>query len=177
MKKLHLIFLLAITLIGCQSQKQPAAALSPVIINNSDSVKVETITTTVYVPVDVAVDLPRQSESNVTMDDSSHVETDLAVSDAWIKDGVLHHHIKNKSGQLKGESFVPQKTERTNKEAVRVKEVPVPEPYPVEIERKWTPMEQIKLAAFWYLLGAVVLSIGFILRKPLLLALRKIIRS
>ena len=29
-------------------------------------------------------------------------------------------------------------------------------------------MEQIKLAAFWYLVGAVIVSIGYIFRKPIL---------
>ncbi len=138
--------------------------------------RVETTVNTVYVPVEVAVDLPRQSESIATPDDSSHVETDLAFSDAWIDDGILHHIIENKPGQLKGEAFVPQITEQTSKEAVKVKEVPVPAPYPVEVERELTLMEQIKFAAFWYLVGAVIVGIGFIFRKPLFTVLRKIIR-
>lgn len=177
MKKLYyIVCLLLPILVGCKTQKQIPAISPPVVLNNSDSVRVETVINTIYVPVDVAVDLPQQSESNVTPDDSSHVETDLAFSDAWIENGILHHLIKNKPGQLKGEAFVPQTTEQTNKEAVKIKEVPVPTPYPVEVERKWTLFEQIKLASFWYLLGAVVVSIGLIFRKPLLMALRKIIR-
>ncbi|WP_289744557.1 hypothetical protein [uncultured Duncaniella sp.] len=178
MKKLcYLICLLSLALVGCKTQKQIPATLPPVVLKNSDSVRVETIVNTVYVPVEVAVDLPRQSESNATPDDSSHIETDLAFSDAWIdNDGILHHNIENKPGQLKGEAFVPQTTEQTSKESVKVKEVPVPQPYPVEVERKWTLMEQIKLATFWYLVGAVLINAIYIFRKPLLTALRKIIR-
>lgn len=178
MKKLcYLTCLLSLALVGCKTQKQIPATLPPVVLNNSDSVRVETIVKTIYVPVEVAMDLPRQSESNATTNDSSHVETDLAFSDAWVdNDGILHHNIENKPGQLKGEAFVPQTTEQTSKESVKVKEVPVPQPYPVEVERKWTLMEQIKLAAFWYLVGAVLISAIYIFRKALLTALRKIIR-
>lgn len=176
MKKLCYLFcLLALALVGCKTQKIPGT-LPPVVLNNSDSVRVETIVNTVYVPVEVAVDLPRQSESNATHNDSSHVETDLAFSDAWIYNGILHHNIENKPGKLKGEAYVPQTTEQTSKESVKVKEVPVPQPYPIEVERKMTLMEQIKLAAFWYLVGAALISACYIFRKPLLLALRKVFR-
>lgn len=175
MKKLcYLVCLFALALVGCRTQLQSQA---PVVLNNSDSIKTDTVIKIIYVPVEVAVDLPKQSETKVTQGDNSHVETDLAESDAWInEDGTLGHSIKNKPGQLKGEAFVPQTTMQTNKEAVKVKEVPVPEPYPVEVERKLTLMEQIKLAAFWYLIGTIILCIGFIFRKPLLTVLRKIIR-
>jgi len=174
---LFLICLFTMLLVGCKTQKQAQTPLPPVVLNNSDSIKVESIIKTEYIPVEVSVDLPNQSETNATLSGSSHVETDLAESDAWINnDGSLGHSIRNKHGQFKAEAFVPQTTEQTNKEAVKIKEVPVPTPYPVEVERKLTQMEQIKLAAFWYLVGAVIVSIGFIFRKSLFTALRKIIR-
>lgn len=168
--------LIALAFVSCKTQKQVQLPLPPVILNNTDSVRVETTIETTYEPVDVALDLPQQSESNVTPNDSSHVETDLAFSDAWIENGILHHTIKNKPGQLKGTAFTPHTTEKSNKDAVKIREVPVPEPYPIEVERELTLMEQIKLAAFWYLVGAVIVSIGFIFRKPFLTVLRKIIR-
>lgn len=171
-----LIVLIVLAVAGCKTHQPAVMPPSPVVLTNSDSVGTETIIKTEQVPVDVAVDLPQQSEKNVTPSDSSHVETDLASSDAWYAEGTLHHTIRNKPGQLKGTAFVPQTTKQTNKDAVRVKEVPVPEPYPVEVERELTRMEKFKLAAFWYLVGAVILSIGFFFRKPLFTALRKIIR-
>ncbi len=168
----------AMCLAGCKTQKQIHPTVTPpVVLNNSDSVRIETIVKTIYTPVDVAVDLPQQSETKVTQSDSSHVETDLAESDAWINvDGSLGHSIKNKPGQLNTEVFVPQTTQENNKEVIKEKEVPVPQPYPVEVEREFTVMEQIKLAAFWYLVGAVIVSIGLLFHRPLLKALRKIIR-
>lgn len=169
--------LLSFALVGCKTQKQATATLPPVILNNSDSVRVETIINTIYVPTPVALDIPQQSQTSVTAADSSHVETDLAESDAWInEDGTLGHSINNKPGKLQGEVYVPQTTTQSSKEAVKEKEIPVPQPYPVEVERDFTIMEQIKLAAFWYLVGAVIVSIGLLFRRPLMKALRKIIR-
>lgn len=166
----------ALAFVSCKTQKAAQAPLPPVILNNVDSVSVETTIETTYEPVDVALEFPQQSETNVTPKDSSHVETDLAFSDAWIENGILHHLIKNKPGQLKGTAFTPHTTEKSNKDAVKIREVSVPEPYPVEVERELTLTEQIKLAVFWYLVGAVIVSIVFIFRKPFLTVLRKIIR-
>lgn len=168
--------LITLAFVSCKTQKAVQVPLPPVILNNADSVSVETTTETTYEPVDVALDLPQQSETNVTPNDSSRVETDLAFSVAWLENGILHHLIKNKPGQLKGTVFTPHTTEKSNKYAVKIREVPVPEPYPVEVERELTLMEQIKLAAFWYLVGVVIVSIVFIFRKSFLTVLRKIIR-
>lgn len=44
--------------------------------------------------------VPAESSSEVTPDDSSHLETSFAVSDAWIRDGLLHHLLKNKEQQI-----------------------------------------------------------------------------
>lgn len=175
MKRLIPLLCLAI-LAGCGAHRDIQRAEPPIVLNNTDSVRVETVIKTVYVPMEVNVDLPKQSEVNVTPNDSSHVETDLAFSNAWVRDGVLHHEIFNKSGSLKGSVFVPQTTELTSKDAVSSKEIPVTTPYAVEIERKFTLMEQIKLAAFWYLAVGIVISIGIIFRRPLFLAMRKMIR-
>lgn len=176
MNRMAFIIGLAVVLSSCHTSKQTIPP-TPVVLNNSDSVRIETIINTVYVPTPVELDIPQQSQTNVTPADSSHVETDLAESDAWINpDGTLGHSIANKPGKLKGEVYVPQTTTENNKEAVKVKEIPVPAPYPVEVEREFTPMEQIKLAAFWYLVGAVIVSIGLLFRKPLWRAIRKVLR-
>ena len=173
----YTIGLLAVlTLVSCHTAKQTIPT-APVVLNNSDSVMIETIINTVYVPTPVELDIPKQSQSTVTAADSSHVETDFAESDAWINpDGTLGHSIKNKPGKIKGEVYVPQTDKQTNKEAVKEREIPVPNPYPVEVEREFTLMEQIKLAAFWYLVGAVIVSIGLLFRKPLWRAIRKVLR-
>lgn len=168
--------LIALALVGCKTQKAATTLTPTVVINNSDTVIIESTIETTYKPVDVSIDLPQQSVYNATPTDSSHVETDLAFSDAWFADGILHHLIKNKPGQLHGQVLAPTTTERKNTEATKVREIPIPQPYPVEVERELTLLEQIKLAAFWYLVVAIILTIGYIFRRPLLKALRKILR-
>ena len=139
---------------GCRSHQAQTAP--PVVLHNSDSVRLEQIIATRLVPVDVKVAIPQQSETKITVGDSSHVETDVAESDAWINpDGTLGHSIKNKPETLDARVMVPQTSEQTTREAEKVREVPVPQPYPVEVERKLTRLEQIKLAAFWPLVMAL----------------------
>ena len=173
---LLIITLIALALVSCKTQKPTSTLMPPVVINNTDTVIIESTIETTYKPVDVSIELPEQSVYNVTPTDSSHVETDLAFSDAWFADGILHHLIKNKSGQLHGQVLTPSTIERKNTEATKVREIPVPQPYPVEVERELTLLEQIKLASFWYLVVAIILTIGYIFRRPLLKALRKILR-
>lgn len=167
MKKLnYLICLFALVMIGCKTQKE-VATLPPVVLNNADSVRVETVVKYVYAPVEIAIELPQQSETNATLNDSSHVETDLAFSDAWIKGGILYHLINNKPGQFTGTSLVPQLSEVTTKERTSVREIPIATPYPIEVERDFTIMERLKIDTFWYLLAFALLNFGYILRKPL----------
>lgn len=172
-----LIFLMPLLVLTSCHTKKAAVPQAPVTLTNTDSVRVEKIVETVYVPVRVEVPVPQQSVSNIVEADTSHIETDVAESNAWIRpDGTLYHDLINKEVKLSGEAYVPQTTERTNTDAERIREVPVPQPYPVEVERSLTLMEQIKLASFYYLLAALLLSICYIFRKPFFTALRKIIR-
>ena len=110
-------------------------------------------------------------------DSTSHLETSLAESDAWLNpDGTLGHSIKNKEQNLKADVMVPVKDTQTNNSEVSVREMPVPYPKPVYIERNFTKWEKIRLEAFWYLVGVSLISTIYIFRKPILTTLRKILR-
>ena len=176
MRFLTLTVLALIFLVSCKTQKQQTLTSPPVVLTDTDSVRVEKIIETVYVPVEVEVALPEESSVNATLNDSSHVETTIAFSDAWIADGKLFHTINNKEGKLKGTTYTPTTTERASKEVIREKEVPVPTPYPVEIERDFSTFERIKLSSFWYLVGALTIAGIYFLRKPILVLLRKVIK-
>lgn len=174
MKHLLVVFLLML-LASCHSSRQTIPS-EPVVLNNQDSIRETTIVKTVYVPITVEVPIPQQSEAIVTAADTSHVETDLAVSDAWINDdGTLYHSIENKSVTLTAEASVPQTTTEHQVEAIKTKEIPVPQPYAVEVERKLTLMEQIKLSSWWLLLIISLFSVGYVFRNPLFKLVRKII--
>lgn len=172
----HLLFIILLMLLAsCHSSRQTIPS-EPVVLNNQDSVKETTVIKTVYVPVTVEVPIPQQSEAIVTAADTSHIETDFALSDAWInEDGTLYHSIENKAVTLTAEASVPQTTTDHKVEAIRTKEIPVPQPYAVEVERKLTLMEQIKLSSWWLLLIISLFSVGYIFRNPLYKLVRKII--
>lgn len=180
MKRVILLSVLALAMSACHSSKQavPEVPPAPVVLNNSDSVRVETVIKTEYVPVMVEVPVPQQSVSNIVFEaDTSHIETDVAFSNAWIRpDGTLFHNLVNKDVKLSAEAHVPQTTTENNKEAVMTREVPVPQPYPVYVEKSLSKFEQFKLAAFWYLIGAALIAATYIFRKPFLILLRKIVK-
>lgn len=178
MKRFLIIIIGALALTSCHANKhnQQMMLPEPVVLNSNDSVRTETIIKTVYIPVRVEVPVPQQSVSNIVEADTSHIETDVAVSNAWIRpDGSLYHNLANKDIKLPGETYVPETTTNNNKEIIKEQEVAVPKPYPVYIEKSLSKWEQFKLSAFWYLAGAALLSCIYILRKPLLFLVRKIV--
>lgn len=176
MSKMFIFGVMALVLSSCHTPKQ-AVPLAPIVLNNSDSVRVETTIKTEYVPVRVEVPVPQQSVSNIAEADTSHIETDVAESNAWIRpDGSLYHNLINKNIKLSGEAYVAQTTTESNNDAVRTKEIPVPQPYPVYVEKSLSKSEQFKLSAFWYLVGASLISAVYIFRKPFLILIRKILK-
>lgn len=46
------------------------------------------------------MEIPIITEKNVTKDDSSHLENKYAVSDAYVRDGLLHHSLRTKPQTL-----------------------------------------------------------------------------
>lgn len=178
MKRLLIFLIPLLVLTSCHTNKQAQTLPpAPIVLNNSDSVRVETIIKTEYVPVRVEVPVPQQSVSNIVFEtDTSHIETDIAESNAWIRhDGTLYHDIINKNFKLSSEAYVPQTTTENNNEAVKTKEIPVPQPYPVYVEKSLSKSEQFKLSAFWYLVGATLIAGAYIFRKPFLKLVRKIV--
>lgn len=174
-KLCYLIVGLTLALVGCKSQKQISATLPPVILNNEDSVKVETITITKLDTVTVYVEVPAQSAERHTSAGNSHLETDFATSDAWINDdGTLSHTLDNKPQSLAADVTVPHTSSKTNTENVRIKEVPVEVPTIVEVERNFTWWERFRLKAFWFLLIIISAGVGWTFRKPLISAIKKL---
>ena len=89
MKNLLLILILAAVTACC-----PCRHLTT---STADSVRVETIVRTEYIPDTVLVEVPVESERQTVRDTTSHLETSFAVSDARINaDGSLSHSLANK---------------------------------------------------------------------------------
>ena len=172
MKRLFsLITLLAVILLsGCRSTKTTDPS-SPVILANSDSIRIEYVETVRIDTVTVEIPVPAESSRQVVKDSTSHLETSLAFSDAWINaDGSLGHSIKNKDSPIKADVPVPVKDTQTNKSIGSIKEVPVP--YPIEkkiyIETPLSAWQKFRMHSFWFLAVVLAASLVYIFRKPLL---------
>ena len=122
----------------------------------TDSVIVEKIVErvdSVYFPV------PSES-SEAVKEDSSHLETSVAISDAKIdSNGVLHHTLKNKDVNLKKEIIYKDKI--IEKKVEVEKEVPVE----VEVPVKYVPdyYKWINIL-FWCMAGAGIIFVIFKLK-------------
>ena len=166
------IFLLVAAVLlagGCSPVKHLAKTQQ-----QQDSTRVEIRKEIVYVPDTVYLEIPAQTAERTTRDSTSHLENDYAESDARINsDGSLYHDLKTKPQEIPKEVQTP--VERNDSIVYKYKDRTVYETVEVEVERELSLMEQIKLAAFWYLAGAVALCVCLLFRKPLWAALRKII--
>ena len=129
-----------------------------------------------YVPVETKIDsviiekivervdsvyFPVPSESSeVVREDSSHLETSVAISDAKIdSNGVLHHTLKNKDTSLKKEIVYRDKI--IEKKVEVEKEVPVE----VEVPVKYVPdyYKWIHIL-FWCMAGTGIIFVIFKLK-------------
>lgn len=170
---LTIICVITLALAGCRTHKE-AEFTEPVIITNSDSIHTQYIEKVRIDTVTIEIAVPVESEKQTVRDSVSRLETSLAISEARInKDGMLFHFLKNKEQKLKAEVPVMAKDTETSQMAEKVKEVPVPYPQKVFVERNFTKWEQIKLKFFWYLFGLCVCSVIFAFRKPLWTVIRK----
>lgn len=166
--KIFLILpLLALAMFSCRSSKD--AASPPVVVANSDSIRIEYIETLRIDTVTVEIPLPAESSSQIVRDSTSHLETSLAFSDAWLNpDGTLGHSIQNKPESLKSDIPVAVKDTHSNNSAIKYKEIPVPYPVEKKVEKELSAWQKFRLDSFWILLVAIIASLIYIFRKPLL---------
>lgn len=157
------VFLMAFCLPGCSLLRQQEKVV----------IKTETVTeyrdsiawrdTTIYVQIPLEAD-----QAIVHVGDTSHRETSVAESDAWVgSDGFLHHNIRNKRGALAQgvklpEHFLVTDVKNTMEQAhVITREV--------KVEKKLNLWQRFRIGAFWWLLGLIL----FAYRKQLLTAIMK----
>jgi len=116
------------------------------------------------------VPIPVEVEKIVTKDDSSHLENSVAVSDAYIKDGLLYHNLRTKPGTIDVPVSYEVSDTTTTHEVVSNSEK---EEAKIEyVEKKLTWWQKFRIKSFWWL---VALSAGlgiWIFRKPLLALLK-----
>lgn len=113
-----------------------------IIINKTDTIIIRD-TTLMYQPQD-------STASNVVADtEKSHLETDLATSDAWVKDGKLHHNLSNKQDLIPINVSIPTYVSREEKYLFRT------------VTKKVNELTQLQV--FWMVLGKIFACICIVI--------------
>lgn len=119
--------------------------------------------TTIYVPIPLESD-----QAIVQVGDTSHRETSVAESDAWVgDDGFLHHELRNKHTSLASQVIFPERylvsyVKNTRERAeIITKEV--------KVEKPLNAWQRFRIGAFWWLLALA--AVGW--RKQLLRLIKK----
>lgn len=140
--------MLAVLVTSCGSSRHAATS-----IETHDSTKVEVRTELIETIDTVYVELPRQSETVAVRDTSSHLENDLAVSDASIDAfGFLHHSLKTKP---RGRFPVPSKKTKERRDSIVYRDKYVYIEKPVYVEAELNAWQKFKMNGFW-ILAAIV---------------------
>ena len=145
---------------GCSLLRNYFKEVETVVIHDTkDSIIIRdrVIHDTLRVPVPVYV------EKNVTQDDSSHLENPFAVSDAWVKDGLLHHSLRTR-----GQMEVPVEIPVSDTTAIHNENSTETHNETVYVEKELSPIQKAKINSFWWLLLGLVAALAWISRKPIL---------
>lgn len=119
--------------------------------------------TTIYVPIPLEAD-----QAIVHIGDTSHRETSVAESDAWVgPDGFIHHELRNKHTSLASQVILPERYLASSvKNTQERAEIITKE---VKVERPLNAWQRFKIGGFWWLL--VLAAVGW--RKQLLWLIKK----
>lgn len=148
-----------LALAGCSSQRHAMTTDTTV-----DSVKVVVQEKTIYRDTVIFVEVPVESDKAILpMADTSHLETSMAISDAWLSEGRLNHTLINKDVNIKKPIKVPEvhKDIQTDHVVNRVVEKVVE----VEVEKELNKWQIFRMMLGTITLIAIGLFVAFKLIK------------
>ncbi len=155
MKRLITYIIITLLLVGCGAYKHlPVEAVK-------DSVSVVIKESVIYRDSIVYVEVPAEADKSILpVADTSHLETSLAVSDAWVVDGQLNHTLSHKQERLEKVVTIPvylrsEQTDRLSHQVV-VKEI--------EKQLNWWQSFRITLGTIFIIIILVWLFLGLIKR-------------
>ena len=138
-----LILAAAFLAVSCGAQRK---ALNT---ETRDSTRVAVRTELIETIDTVYVELPKQSEAVAVKDTSSHLENDVAVSDASVDAlGFLHHSLKTKP---RGRLPVPSKSTKERRDSIVYRNKYVYIEKPVYVEAELNAWQRFRLHGFWVL--------------------------
>ena len=155
------IFVIAVAFLFCLltscSVQKPGLGMQ-VNVKDSTVVHIKDSTVYKYVPVEVPIPVEVMREI-VPASDSSHLETGIALSDAYIDTlGFLHHSLQNKKGTFIGTAPVEEHHHEVISQSEHQETVHEP-PQIVEVEKQLNWWQKFRLGGFWVLL--VVALVGW----------------
>jgi ADP-glucose pyrophosphorylase len=134
--------IIAMALLICFSCGAPKVAMTTDVQKDSVSVVIKESVisrdTTIYVEVPVEV-----VKEILPASDTSHLETSLAVSDAWVNAGKLNHTLIHKDVKIEQNLPIPEKHSQKDSVVVSIQEI-VKE-VPVEVEKKLTYWQRMRM--------------------------------
>ena len=114
-----IVVVLLLFFASCGAQKN----LPPAEITQKDSVTVVVKKVVEYRDSLIYVEVPVEVEKVImAATDTSHLETSLAVSEAWVTDGKLNHTIAHKKTKIEKEIVIPETHTETITEKVESSE-------------------------------------------------------
>lgn len=146
-----LIWIAAFLAVSCGTQRKAMDT------ETRDSTRVVVRTERIETIDTLYVDLPRQSETVAVRDSSSHLENDVAVSDASVDSlGFLHHSLKTKPRRLP----VPSKTTKERRDSIVYRDKYVYIEKPVYVEAELNAWQKCRLKSWWWLAGLLALVLA-----------------
>lgn len=128
----------------------------------TDSVRVEVRERIVEVRDTVQVRLPDERVDNITSDTTSRIETSAAVSTATVRDGMLHHELRNKQQPIGVAVDLKVKVDDITTERITTVRTAV------EVPAELTWWQQTQIKGFRALALLLLAFVGWKFRSPLL---------
>ena len=142
---------LALLTVGCKSGKGMGGSSH----QQSDSTSTEIRWRYIHILDTVPIFIPVEKQKSVG-EDSSHLETDFATSDAFVDSlGRLHHTLENRARQIDVPISGGALVSDTNhyESHAKVDSIYIPQPYPVEVEK---PLSKLHKFIFFSGLSALL---------------------
>lgn len=159
--------IIALALLICYSCGAPKVAMTTDV--QKDSVSVVIKESVIYKDTIIYVEVPVEVIKEILPDtDTSHLETSLAISEAWVNAGKLNHTLTHKEdAKIQQAISVPEK--HTQKDSVNVSIKEVVKEVPVEVEKPLNAWQSFRMSLGTIALIALALwAVIKILKKYLL---------
>lgn len=158
--------IIALALLICYSCGAPKVAMTTDV--QKDSVSVVIKESVIYRDTTIYVEVPVEVIRDVLPDtDTSHLETSLAISEAWFNAGMLNHTLVHKDVSIEKKVEMPEK--HTQKDSVIFSIREVVKKVPVEVEKPLNAWQHFRMSLGTIALIAFALwAVIKILKKYLL---------